>query len=151
MAETLSDRDWQIRLFIYRSFVDRGAPPTIVETAQRFGTSTDEARHAFHRLHRGHAIFLEPGTDDVRMANPLSAIPTPYRVNVNGQAVFANCAWDSLGIPAMLRQDAQIELRISDGEVIHYSIEDGTLVADQALVVHFPIPFSHWYDDLIHT
>ncbi len=151
VTETLSDLDWDIRLFIYRDFVDRGAPPSVDDAAERFDISIDEARASFQRLHRGHAIFLEPETDHVRMANPLSAIPTPYRVTVNGQSLYANCAWDSVGVPAMLRRNAQIEARVSDSESIRYSIENGALIADTALVVHFPIPFSHWYDDLIHT
>ena len=151
MAEALTEQDWDIRLFIYQVFADRGSPPSVSEAAGWSGTSIEDASRAFHRLHRGHALFLEPGTDDVRMANPLSAIPTSYRVEVGDRTLYANCAWDSVGIPAMLHLDASINVRFDGEEPIGYSIRDGALDADPRLVVHFPVRFSHWYDDLIHT
>jgi hypothetical protein len=152
MTDNLTDQDWHIRLSIYRQFVDRGRPPTAAEIASEFRLGHDMARQAYHRLHRGHAIFLEPGTDEVRMANPLSAVPTPYMVRVNGRTLYANCAWDALGIPAMLAADALVEAQTDPrGEPVSYSIEGGELRADDRLIVHFPLPFRVWYDDLVHT
>ncbi|HVB65760.1 MAG TPA: organomercurial lyase [Nitrolancea sp.] len=86
------------------------------------------------------------------MANPLSAVPTPYMVRVNGRTLYANCAWDALGIPAMLAADALVEAQTDPrGEPVSYSIEGGELRADDRLIVHFPLPFRVWYDDLVHT
>ena len=107
----------------------------------------------YQRLHDGHAFYLEPGSSNVRMANPLSVVPTPYRVTVNGRTLHANCAWDSVGIPAMLHADVIIEsvYTTADGDQpARYAIVDGDLTGDDGLV-HFPVPFRHWYDDLIHT
>lgn len=151
MASMLVEQDWQIRLAIYRFFVEHERPPSVAETADTLGLDLQTVRSAYHRLHRGHAILLDAGTDNVRMANPLSAVPTPYRVEINGRSLFANCAWDSLGIPAMLASDARIEAMIDDGEPAHYAIENGQLQSDDRFVVHFPLPFRDWYDDLVHT
>lgn len=151
MAGRPTDRDWDIRLFIYQFFIEQALPPEIDETAEQFGISSDEARDAYRCLHDAHTIFLEPGTHSIRIANPLSAVPTDYRVEVGNRWLYANCAWDSLGVPAMLGSDARIEAREAHSrEVIEYAIEDGELKGDGGLV-HFPIPFRHWYDDLIHT
>lgn len=150
-APVLSEQDWQIRLHLYRFFVTHGRPPTYVETARHVGLPGDDVRRAYHRLHQGHALFLEPGADTIRMANPLSAIPTSYRVFVDGRALWANCAWDSLGIPAMLHTDARIEATVvPTSEAAMYTIESGRLNAVEG-IVHFPLPFWRWYDDLIHT
>ncbi len=149
---TLSERDWRIRLHIYRYVVDHGRPPTVAETAHYVAIPADDARQAYRRLHEGHALFLEPGADTVRMANPLSAIPTPYRVYVDGRLLWANCAWDSLGIPAMLHADARVEAAFAPlGDAATYAIVAGQLDAPNGGVVHFPLPFRRWYDDLIHT
>ena len=43
------------------------------------------------------------------MAEPFSAVPTPFAVYVDDQRYFGNCIWDALGIPAMLHADARIE------------------------------------------
>lgn len=151
MATALTDQDWQIRLAIYRFFVEHERPRSVAEAAAALDLEPETVRSAYHRLHRGHAILLGAGTDGVRMANPLSAVPTPYRVQVNERSLYANCAWDSLGIPAMLSSDARIEATINDGEPVRYAIAGGELRADDRFVVHFPLPFRDWYNDLIHT
>ena len=151
MTTSLTDQDWQIRLAIYRFFVEHERPPSVDELATALGVDLESVRRAYHRLHCSHAILLEPATDDVRMANPLSALPTPYRVRIHGRSLFANCAWDSLGIPAMFGSDARIEATIDGGEPVRYAIEGNELRADDRFVVHFPLPFRDWYDDLVHT
>ncbi len=40
----LSERDWRIRLHIYRHLVDHGRPPTFAETARHFAITDDDAR-----------------------------------------------------------------------------------------------------------
>ncbi|MCC6801774.1 MAG: hypothetical protein IT319_02730 [Anaerolineae bacterium] len=150
-APRLSENDWQVRHFVYTFFVENEIPPSLADAANRFQITEAEARLAYHRLNDAHALFLNPGTDQIRMANPLSAMPTNFRVHTRGKRLWANCAWDSLGIPAMLHADALIEAAFSpSGERVTYAIEDGKLQAPGALI-HFPLPFSQWYDDLIDT
>ncbi len=147
----LSEQDWDIRLDVYRFFVEHARPPTYAETARRLATPPDAARHAFRRLHQHHALFLAPDMDEIRMANPLSATPTAYRTFVNGHWLWANCAWDSFGIAAMLHADARIEAVFAHTkEAVTYTVEAGTLRAADG-VVHFPLPFQRWYENLIHT
>jgi hypothetical protein len=111
----------------------------------------EDARRAYGRLHAQHALYLDTGTDRVRMANPLAALPTAYAVHVEGRLLWANCAWDSLGIPAMLHADARIEAVLpASRETMTYAIVSGALQAAPG-VVHFALPFRRWYDDLIHT
>jgi hypothetical protein len=151
VAADLNEQDWSIRLALYHAFAASGLPPTYQDLAAQLGLPPEEVRHAYHRLHAHHALFLDPGTDMIRMANPLSAVPTAYPVVVEGRRLWANCAWDSLGIPAMLHADARIETASAwSGETMIYTIADGVLRATGGLV-HFPLPFRHWYDDLIHT
>jgi Alkylmercury lyase len=52
---------------------------------------------------------LKPATNELRMANPFSAVPTAYRVHAAGQWWYGNCAWDALGICAALRTDGRVE------------------------------------------
>ncbi len=148
----LTDQDWQIRLFTYQFFIDHERPPTYHETAQHFSLNAEAGRAAYQRLNAAHAIFLDPGTDNIRMLHPLSAVPTPYRVQVGERRYFANCAWDSLGIPAMLHTDAPIEAQYAHThEPVTYSVNNGAVIPPTAGIVHFALPFAAWYDDLIHT
>lgn len=153
MAGSLSSRDWLIRAHIYQFFVERGRPPSTSETASHFRMAESDARDAYQRLHDAHTILLEPGTTNVRMANPLSAVETPFRVTANGRTYFANCAWDSLGIPAMLGTDATVEAAYTEADgsttSARYQIVNDELQGDG--LVHFTLPFRRWYEDQIHT
>lgn len=151
---TLSDLDWQIRLAAYQFFIDHARPPAAAEIADAFSIDEIEARASYQRLHDGHAFVLAPGTSDIRMANPLSGVATSFRVAVGGRRLYANCAWDSVGIPAMLHADAEVEAGYTNADgrpdPARYAIVADELRGDDGLV-HFPLPFRRWYDDLVHT
>jgi hypothetical protein len=142
--------DWIVRNAVYAAILERTIPPTTDETAVALGASPDDVRSAYERLNSRHALFLTPGSHDVRMAHPFSGVPTPFRVEANDRTYWANCAWDALGIPAALHADARIEAPRGDGESIRFAIEAGRVHGWQG-VVHFPLPFGRWYDDLIAT
>ena len=142
--------DPQIRVFVYRNIVEHGQPPTVVETATGMDLPPDEVRAAYGRLHDGHALLLEPGAHTIRMAWPFSCVPTPFRVQARGRRYWANCAWDALGIPALLQTDARIESVFADtGEPVTLTVADA-LVHGQGLA-HFAVPFRRWYADLVFT
>ena len=149
---TVSETDWDIRLFIYQALAASGRAPGVDAVSVRFGISASEARQALQRLHDAHALVLRAGSSEILMANPLSAAPTDYRVLLGGSELYANCAWDSLGIPAMLGADASIEARHPlTGELIEYAVEAGQLMGCRGNLVHFALPFRKWYDDIVDT
>jgi hypothetical protein len=100
---------WEIRAFVYHHFAETTHPPGTEETATHFDLTYEEAASVYEELHGRHTLFLKPGTHDILMANPFSGIETPFKVYANGKIYFANCAWDSLGIPAALHADANVE------------------------------------------
>ncbi|MCA9942655.1 MAG: hypothetical protein KC449_04205, partial [Anaerolineales bacterium] len=111
----ISDHDLAVRTFVYQQFVQTARPPTVAETAVHFNLPPNDIKNSYQRLHDNHFFFLEPGTLDIRMANPFSAVPTKFKVQVGPVAYWANCAWDMLGIPAALHRDAVIEAAYEDG------------------------------------
>ena len=141
---------WTVRNAVYVAILERTVPPTADETATTLGLNPEDVRSAYERLNDRHALFLTPGSHDVRMAHPFSGVPTAFRVEADDRTYWANCAWDALGIPAALHADAQIEAPIGDGESIRFAIEAGKVQGWDG-VVHFPLPFRRWYDDLIET
>lgn len=142
---------WDARRFIYTTITNTELPPTIAQIAAHFHIATDHAQRLFHDLHQRHAIFLDPATGSIRMANPYSIVPTRYRVLANERAYWANCAWDAFGIAAMLDTDAQIHTRCADNDQsILITIHSGQF-EPKAGVVHFALPFARWYDDLVFT
>ena len=152
LAMTSDTLLWQIRHFVYQHFGDTTHPPSVDITAAHFNISIEEASEYYKELHNRHALFLDLETTTVRMANPFSGIPTDFKVHANGKTYYANCAWDMLGIPAALHSDnAVIEAKFTESnELVNLEIKDGK-VTNEDLLVHFPLPFARWYDDLIFT
>ena len=142
---------WKVRHFVYNHFADTTHPPSVDETAHHFNISIEDAGALYKELHNRHAFFLEPETLMVHMANPFSGIPTDFKVHANGKTYYANCAWDMLGIPAVLRSDAIIDAVFTESnESVQLEIKNGQITNNQ-LLIHFPLPFARWYDDLAFT
>jgi|SRR5215208_2197087 len=142
---------WDIRAFVYQHFAETTRPPQVDEAAARFTLTHQQAASAYEELHQRHAFFLGPETHDIRMANPFSAVETPFRVHINQKTYFANCAWDSLGVPAALYADAEVEAACAQsGEKIRLIVNRQKVQESNALV-HFLIPFRDWYNDLSFT
>jgi DNA-binding transcriptional MocR family regulator len=142
---------WDVRTFVYRHFAETTRPPSVEETASRFKLIHEEAASAYERLHQRHAIFLKPGTREVLMANPFSGVETRFKVHANDKTYFANCAWDSFGIPAALHVDAKIEaVCAQSGAPVDITVRNRQ-VQGRDVLVHFLVPFKNWYDDLPFT
>jgi hypothetical protein len=129
----------------YRRFVELGRAPTPDEVGD-----PDEVRDAWRRLHDAHALVLD-GDGAIRMANPFSAVPTPYRVEAAGRSWYANCAWDAFGICAALHVDGRIDATCPDcGEPIAVDVRDER-PDDESLVFHCLVPAAQWWDDIVFT
>ena len=147
----ISDSDLDIRYRIYRHFAEHGRAPGYAEIARAVGAPSEAVRAAYHRLHERHMLFLEPGSDAIRIANPFSAVPTPYTVTAGERSWWANCAWDAFGIAVALGIDARISARYpGNAGTVDLEIADGK-VDGKGNLVYFALPFRQWYDDLVYT
>ncbi len=75
----MAEFDNEVRLAVYRSFVDEGRAPGAPEIAEIVSSTPAQVEDAFQRLHDAHVLVLAPGTPYIWMANPLS--PLPYAVH----------------------------------------------------------------------
>lgn len=143
---------WDVRAYIYGYFATTTRAPDVDDIARRFDLSQESASEALHALHDKHALFLEPNTTRIRIANPFSAIPTQYQVEASGKTYQANCAWDSFGVVAALGLDDAIVRSVctGSGEPLRLNVANGEAI-DNGTVAHFLVPFRHWYDDLVFT
>jgi hypothetical protein len=106
---------------------------------------------AWRRLHEAHALVLNAGSDELRMVNPFSAVPTAYRVRADDRWWYANCAWDAIGICAALHVDGRIESSCPDcGEPIVVELRDQQ-PDDASLLFHCLVPAREWWSDIVFT
>ena len=103
--------DTQTKLAIYRHFAETGRRPSLEVIAERVGADVSSVREAYLRLRVQRVLVLEPDGESIRMAPPFSGVPTQHVVIIDETRYFANCAWDSLGIPAALHRPGQVHSR----------------------------------------
>lgn len=144
--------DTKIKLAVYRTIADTGAPPTSAEVAQATGVAENDVCDAFARLHAKRLLVPEPGHPSrIRMAPPFSGVATAFPVEAQGRRYYANCVWDAYGIAAALHADAVIPAADGfSGEPLTLEVRNGQPIT-QSYVAHFAVPAAHWWDDIIHT
>ena len=143
--------DIELRNVTYRLFVEQGRAPTTDEVAGATRATVDEVERGWRRLHDAHALVLNGGRTELRMANPFSAVPSAYRVQAGGRWWYANCAWDAFGICAALHVDGRIESSCADcGEAIGVGVRDER-PDDESMLFHCLVPAQHWWEDIVFT
>lgn len=142
----MDTRDLDLRRRTYAHLVERGRAPLAEELGD-----PDVVRAGWRRLHDEHALVLNPATDEIRMLNPFSAVPSAWRVHVRNRWWYANCAWDAFGVCAALHADGRIESSCADcGEPIAVEVTDG-MPDDESLLFHVLVPAERWWDDIVFT
>lgn len=150
MAEML-DQDSRVRLAVYGHFIDTGVRPGVEDVSERLGLSPEAVEDSLRRLGSQRVLVLEEGSTDIRMAMPFSGVPTRYRVETPLGGWWANCAWDALGIAAMLQVSTRVETWCEDcGDALTVRVEQGRLARSKG-VIHFAIPAARWWEDILRT
>jgi hypothetical protein len=143
------DRD--VRLAVYRYFLETGAPPSVADTAEGLTLDPADVEASFRRLEASRVLVFAPGTLNIWMANPLSATPTPFRVETDRGSWWGTCVWDALGIPAMLGTDATVSTFCPDcNEPFELRVEGQALQPVEG-VAHFAVPARRWWENIGFT
>lgn len=94
-------------------------------------------------------LVLQQESGEILMANPFSAVPTPFVVTTKAGSWYANCIWDGMGIAAMLKSDAGIETSCGCcGGAMRVEIP-AECRDDDERVAHFAIRAARWWDDIV--
>ena len=150
MADDFKNR---VRVRLYRMFLELGRCPSSAEVAGSLQCGVSDVAVAFQELAAAHMLVLQPG-GEVLMANPLSAVPTPFVVetqaDAGSQSWYGNCIWDGLGVIAMLQRDGRVVTSCGCcGESMTVSVRKGKVKAQPSGAVHFAIPAKRWWDDIV--
>jgi hypothetical protein len=140
--------DPRVRAAVYETTLRNGAPPAGSQVAIALQLPVAEVLASFRRLAEAHMLVLQRDSGEILMANPFSAVPTPFRVRAGSLASYGNCIWDALGIPAMLGSDAEIETSCADcGTAARIAVRDGAVHGEG--LMHFAVPAHSWWDDIV--
>jgi DNA-binding transcriptional MocR family regulator len=147
----MSVSDEEIRRVVYGRVVETGRLPHSRDVAKELSLSDEDVLAAFRRLNERRLLALAPGTGQIVMAPPFSAVPTPYLVRSGGKSYFANCVWDAYGIAAALHADAVIDASCACcDEPMRLDVRGGGPVPRDG-VAHFAVPAARWWEDIAYT
>ena len=145
------DFDTNVRQAVYQHFARTGQAPVLAQVAAELACVEDDVRAGYARLRANRVLLLEPDGETIRMAPPFSGVATPHTVEVGRRTYFANCAWDALGIPAALHQEAVVHSSCGQsGAPLHLPVGPGGPEPSQWLF-HCQVPAARWWADLVFT
>ena len=133
----------------YWSFVELGRAPVIEHVAERLHLLVSDAPASWGRLHDLHALVLEPGGDELRMANPFSAVPTRFRVHAAGRGGSPTAPGTRSGSapPCTRRRIATV----CPDAAIHRDRCHREQPSDDRAVAPRLVPAAQWWDDIVFT
>jgi hypothetical protein len=142
-----------VRRHIYNEIIERTVVPTAAQIAGALGRSAQEVHDSLRRMKEAHILVLQEGDNEILMANPFSAVPTPFVVEAGERSWWGNCIWDAMGIAAMVGGDATISTGCGDcNDAMRIDVEDGVCrMAEGDAIVHFSVPASRWWDNIKFT
>lgn len=149
MATQLNDIDLTIRRIVYDRALAGHPIPLRAELASRAKVSEAEAAGSLDRLSDAHMLVLQRDGKEILMANPFSAVPTPFVAKIAGRKWFGNCIWDAMGVFAMVGAGGIIEASCGCcGTAMDVKVPYSA-TSDDTRRVHFAIPAAHWWDDIV--
>lgn len=140
--------DKQVRHYIYEHFVKTGQAPTLLSCAQAFSCPIPDVQEVFQRLADGHTLVLQ-SNGEILMAEPFSAVPTAFSVEIGNHVWWGNCIWDALGVLAMLKEDGRVVTACGCcNDAMRVEVRNGHLV-EASGCVHFALPPKEWWKDVV--
>jgi hypothetical protein len=141
--------DLRVRAAVYDGPMHGRTIPRKSELCEQLHSAPAEIEASLQRLADAHMLVLQPESGEVLMANPFSAVPTPFLVRAGERSWYANCIWDSMAIAATLHADVELESSCGCcGAAIDLRVPQDCRPDDER-VAHFAIPAAHWWDDIV--
>jgi hypothetical protein len=136
---------------IIKHIIDKGYAPNVETLSEILNCDLKEIENELYKLQEEHGVVLHPNEPKVWVIHPFSLAPTNFVVKSSKGVWWGNCAWCSLGIAALLKEDLSITTSLgAHGEQVIIHIENGK-IQERDLYVHFPIPMKNAWDNVIYT
>jgi hypothetical protein len=137
---------------LLKEIVLTGYSPNIERLSKIFERSEEDIIQCLKDLQEYHGVVLHPKTFQVWIIHPFSLSPTNFWVKSNKGQWWGNCAWCSLGIAAIIKEDVNIVTTLGgEDKQIQIQIENGQIISNKSLLIHFPIPMKKAWDNVVFT
>ena len=136
---------------IIKYIIDEGYAPDLKTLSLLLNIDPSKIKRTLYELQDYHGVVLHPDKPAVWVIHPFSMAPTNFLVKSARGSWWGNCAWCSLGVAALLKEDLTITTRLGAyDEQIVIHITDGKLT-EKNFLVHFPVPMANAWNNVIYT
>jgi hypothetical protein len=127
IASRLTEQEKTARRRLMEAIIKWGGPVNAREALSN-DTPSPEAQAILDRLVENRTIVLD-GSGSVQFSYPVSALPTPHRVQLHdGRSFSAMCAVDALGAAFTFEQDTTVTSQCSEcGEPVFVRVQSGRI------------------------
>jgi len=144
----LQPLDLELRRLINERLRGGGAMPSLAALARSANATSENTAASLKRLAGAHMLVLQRN-GEILMANPFSAVPTPFPITIGEFSWYGNCIWDAMGIAAMLKQPGLIRTSCGCcGTAMNIRVPEECSDASEWRA-HFAIPAARWWDDIV--
>jgi hypothetical protein len=136
---------------ILTSFVEHGHAPSIADLAAALNESPDVIKQGLIALEEYHGVVLHPASKEIWVAHPFSAAPTNFWVQTSRRGWWANCAWCAMGVVHLVGGTATTTTTLgAQSRQVTLHVDSGRL-REVGYLVHFPVPMSKAWDNVVYT
>ena len=144
----LQPLDLELRRLIYERLLGGAAMPSVAALAHSARVAAENVAASLARLGEAHMLVLQRN-GEILMANPFSAVPTPFPITIGARSWYGNCIWDAMGIAAMLQRPGLIRTSCGCcGTAMDIRVPEEVSDASERRA-HFAIPAAQWWDDIV--
>jgi len=143
-----------VRKFVFDYFLENSRAPVLEEIMRTFHLVRSEARDVVEELEAAHHVIRLPGTQRILMANPFSALDTPFAVKIGNKRYFGACAWDAVAFHVMVGRESRVDSFCHHcGEPIRIEFRNGRAVSTQPSdpLVFLSLPAAKWWENIVIT
>ncbi|MEM7102744.1 MAG: alkylmercury lyase family protein [Bacteroidota bacterium] len=136
---------------ILREIIEKGYAPDVNCLSEILGEKREDVTKALYALQDYHGVVLHPHEPEVWVIHPFSLAPTNFYVKTKDKSWWGNCAWCSLGVAALVKEDVSITTTLgAQTKQVEINIVNGK-VLEEDYIIHFPIPMKKAWDNVIYT
>ncbi|PWL38711.1 hypothetical protein DKG77_10715 [Flagellimonas aquimarina] len=136
---------------IIKGIIDNGFAPSVEDLSKTLKAAKEDIENGLKDLQEYHGVVLHPNESKVWVIHPFSLAPTNFYVRTKNKEWWGNCAWCSLGVAALLKDDVKITTTIgAETKQIEINIISG-VIQEKNYFIHFPIPMKNAWDNVIYT
>ena len=136
---------------VIKEIIDNGFAPSVESLSEILKSTKEEIVKGLYDLQEYHGVVLHPNSPKIWVIHPFSLAPTNFYVKSSKGEWWGNCAWCSLGVAALVKDDVKITTTVgAETKQIEINIVNGE-IQEKNYYIHFPIPMKNAWDNVIYT